>query len=424
MNQKATNDRMVFLEEVFDSIFNGIEFETYECSEENRFRTFVLPDGDRIVVCFANPYNMNRYEIPHWWDVSNEKESMPQNETKKRRRTRVFIHGGHSGMYEIEEYTEDHVWLINQTNMELWNHQTHQLAKTIDMKEDMMKHKDFIYFMKNGNIAVFNECLSVYDPTRARGKECVQKHFLFQLVQIINIDVKLAIETTENEFYFMFKFYNAFEHCLFYLGEIQQNHSRKFCIPIETKDVDRCVCEENRESGSLEECVSKRLMNDRDQRVLETFQCFVHRKKRNTYGLYEWSSGRTFYSDEIKSKHRRIDFSAFDGLNFGNADLFVVSMGRRTESAVVPSTTQEEDDINYLYSMFAGGHVENTSPIKEKNELWLMSRSDFNIERVHRINLGANDFKIMIVDATTILCVLMHSDEQQSTTRVFKIRSR
>ncbi len=409
-----TKNRTVFLEEAFDSVFNGVEFEIDECSEENKFRTFVLPNGDRIVVCFARPYNMNRYDTPYWFNDKKDSKSLVQrnktrsetsgetkSETRRRKRTRVFVHYMFSPMKEIEEYTEDHVWLINQTNMELWNHQTHQLVKTIDVVGNMVGNETFdepfVYFMKNGNIAVFTTDFYVYDPNRPRSDARVLKILINQPHKFY---IKLVAETTENELYFLFYCNGEFKHNLI---SMINDFNCIFRLPIETKPIDRFVSKENRDSGSLERRVSKCLTNKRDRLMLDEFRCFVQYTQLDMYCVYEWNSGRSFRSEvTTPSSHQILDFGRMrDAL--GDKDIFMIC----TRFRKFPFVTKQ---------------------------LWLMSTNDFDVQCLDKMHLSGDDFRkvrsdvdnfqIFVVDENTFVCILTNSFEMTFTTRVFKIRSR
>ncbi len=393
MTEKSTNNRVVFLEETFGSVFNGIEFEINECSAENRFRTFVLPNGDRIVICFAHTYNMNRYDVPYWLKDKNDSvgknDSTQQNKTR-RRKTRVFVHRGYSGMNEIEEYMEDHVWLINQTNMELWNHQIHQLVKTIDVVDDATNEEPFIYFMKNGNIAVFTtKKLRVYDPDQPQNKAHVLKISINQPHEFI---IQLVVETTGDQLYFLYYCNDEFKHNLIFMDKNGGGYSGCiFRIPIETNPTGRFVSKENRDSGSLEERVSRCLINKRDQRLLTMFRCFVRYNEQHSYGIYEWNSGRSFHPNILSKYYSVSDF----GIGFEDADLFVILA--RCDSRLKATTT---------------------------NRLSLISINDFDAQVLNRVNLGKDYFRTLVVDANTIVCIPIPRFKKKVYTRVFKIRSR
>ncbi len=406
-NKLTRNETTKFLEEVFDSVFNGVEFKGNLCSKENRFKTFVSPNGDRIVFCHSDFYQMNRYETSYWchdeFDENNNNAFSMRETPNRKKTTRVFIYNKLYTMHEIEEYIEDHVWILDNKSMGLWNHRTNQLVKTIDnINHSPHSCNSFVYFMKNGNIANFNSGLCVYDINQNRGEECVlNEPFPFK-----SGTIKLVTETTENELYFLIKTAKKYEHCLFQLGKEGEvlsqkvngssvNHSR-------WKFLDS-VLQENKESGLLENGILKTLRHERDRKMLERFRCFKHETHfgPDTYEIYEWNSDFIFNSGEIepecnnKSCHIR-HLDGFNGLGVDNIDSHAIS---------VEHTWYSEKNETH------------------KNELWLMSKENPRAGYIDKMDLGEeNSFNLLFVDASTIVCIPVYSFT--SAARVFRIRSR
>ncbi len=406
------NNPIFYLEEVLDSVLKGVHKNV--CSERgSQFKTFVLPNGDKVVFCRCEIYRMNQYDVPYWLPSDEKKknkhpdskEDIVEDETplehqRRRKRTRVFIYWEYGGCFnEIEEYAEDQIWIINRGNIELWNHQTDQLLKTINITNvERSMHESFVHFMKNGNIAVitriantiYPSCLCVYDPTRTQTNAFVSKKNL----STCNGKIKLVVETVENNLYFLVqKIDGTFEYQWMSLTKEENKEDAYTGLLYGDCIYDRI------QHASLKEYVLTHSTNERDRRMLNMYRCYF-KYDGYTYGVYAWYSGRTLYSDKINFTNttRVTDVNGFIQTGASKTNMHVVSINHHYEPRV-----------NFYYNV----HQEDS------NELWLASSLLSKTEPLDKVYLGSNTFNLVVLDTNTIVCVFPDSDA-----RIFKICSR